>query len=66
MSPTIDDNSMYVQSGMHNRGRKREWRVGKQLSHSQGNDWSASPTNLLFHGCKPGTISTTVWEDLIG
>ena len=47
------------------RSHKREWKMGEQLSSSQDYVWSAAPTNSLLYGCEPGTISTTVWDDLI-
>ena len=63
----MDQNSIHVQIECTNRERKREchkreWRVGEQLSHSQGYVWSAAPMNSFLYRCEPETISTTVWE----
>ena len=65
MSPTIDENSIYMYTLKYIMGRGEVEGVGEQLATVK------AMTGVLYPWCphlniKPGTISTTVWDDLIG
>ena len=65
VSPTTDENSIYMYTLKYIMERGEEWRVGEPLAAVKAMTGVLHPWNPHVN-IKPGTISTTVWDDLIG